>query len=117
MEFATAAATIVGQKPNPQWATVSAALVFLFNETAQLHWEYANYTLGEKIKQADVVLLGFPLMMNMSKQIRRNDLEYYAKVTDGLAPFFSFFLSVNFASRNFFVTSSCLSCEQRMALP
>ena len=43
---------------------------------------------GAKIKQADVVLLGFPLMMNMSKAVRKADLEYYAPRTDpgGVSP-------------------------------
>ena len=29
-----------------------------------------------------MVLLGFPLMMNMSKAVRKADLEYYAPRTD-----------------------------------
>ncbi len=39
---------------------------------------------GGTIKQADVVLLGFPLEIpfgNMSNTVRRNDLVYYAYVT------------------------------------
>ena len=34
------------------------------------------------MKQADVVLLGFPLMHPMSSDIRRNDLEMYEPVTE-----------------------------------
>lgn len=37
---------------------------------------------SEKIKQSDVVLLGFPLQMNMSKSTRRNDLEIYENVSE-----------------------------------
>lgn len=33
------------------------------------------------MKQADVVLLGFPLMHPMSADVRRNDLEMYEPVT------------------------------------
>ena len=33
--------------------------------------------INETIKQADVVLLGFPLGFNMSADVRRNDLTYY----------------------------------------
>lgn len=36
---------------------------------------------GEPVKQADVVLLGFPLMHPMSPDVRRNDLEMYEPVT------------------------------------
>ena len=34
------------------------------------------------MKQADVVLLGFPLMHPMSSEVRRNDLEMYEPVTE-----------------------------------
>jgi protein-glucosylgalactosylhydroxylysine glucosidase len=33
------------------------------------------------IKQADVILLGFPLMWPMSEQVRRNDLLIYEPIT------------------------------------
>ena len=36
--------------------------------------------LGTDVKQADVILLGYPLMMNMSAEVRRNDLLQYEKV-------------------------------------
>ena len=32
---------------------------------------------GTVVKQADVILLGFPLMVNMSQRVRQNDLLYY----------------------------------------
>lgn len=38
------------------------------------------------MKQADVVLLGFPLMHSMSPEVRRNDLEMYEPVTDVNGP-------------------------------
>lgn len=41
-----------------------------------MHWFHA-----EKIKQSDVVLLGFPLQMPMSRATRRNDLEIYENVS------------------------------------
>jgi hypothetical protein len=37
--------------------------------------------LGVKVKQADVILLGWPLDINMTEQIRRNDLDIYSKVS------------------------------------
>ena len=39
------------------------------------------FFLTVTIKQSDVVLLGYPLMMPMSKQVRRNDLEKYENVS------------------------------------
>lgn len=38
------------------------------------------YGLGIKVKQADVILLGYPLMMNMSKDVLKNDLLVYEQV-------------------------------------
>lgn len=71
-----------------------------FNETHQFHPEYDGYEegtmhftntpdvddenddiiAGTTIKQADVVLMGFPLMVDMSQEVKRNDLEIYSKV-------------------------------------
>ncbi|NWW53981.1 PGGHG glucosidase, partial [Pedionomus torquatus] len=41
---------------------------------------------GEPVKQADVVLLGFPLMHPMSPEVRRNDLEMYEPATEPDGP-------------------------------
>lgn len=38
------------------------------------------------MKQADVVLLGFPLMHPMSPEVRRNDLETYEPATEPGGP-------------------------------
>ena len=35
----------------------------------------------DTIKQSDVVLLGYPLLMSMNKDIRRNDLVIYENVS------------------------------------
>jgi len=40
-----------------------------------------KYLLGTIIKQADVILLGFPFMWNMTHEIRRKDLETYETVS------------------------------------
>lgn len=42
--------------------------------------------IGEPVKQADVVLLGFPVMYPMEPEVRRNDLEIYEPVTDPQGP-------------------------------
>lgn len=34
------------------------------------------------MKQADVILLGFPLMMSMPEDVRKNDLRIYENVID-----------------------------------
>lgn len=42
--------------------------------------------LGEQVKQADAVLLGFPLLYPMDSEVRRNDLEIYEPITDPTGP-------------------------------
>jgi trehalose/maltose hydrolase-like predicted phosphorylase len=83
--FSTEAAVALGRAPDPEWTMVANALPILFDEELGIHTEYRGYS-GQKIKQADVVLLGFPLMMNMSKAVRKADLSYYAPRTDPNGP-------------------------------
>lgn len=40
------------------------------------------------MKQADVILLGFPLMMSMPEDVRKNDLRIYENVIDSEYFFF-----------------------------
>ncbi|KAH3765729.1 protein-glucosylgalactosylhydroxylysine glucosidase [Pelomyxa schiedti] len=85
LNFATTVAKILGYTPNPYYTSVSEALNILFDEASQLHPEYDGYA-GQTIKQADVVLLGFPLMMEMDDSVRLNDLIYYSDRTDSQGP-------------------------------
>jgi len=50
-----------------------------------IHLEYDGYD-GKLIKQADVILLGYPLMFPMSQERRLNDLVYYEARTDPKGP-------------------------------
>ncbi|CAF5175981.1 unnamed protein product, partial [Rotaria sp. Silwood1] len=57
------------------------------DNATQTHLEYDGFDLKNTIiKQADVVLLGFPLMWPMSKEIRRNDLLSYEPLTRDTGP-------------------------------
>jgi len=87
LEWAIEAAEIVGDNTIPlnQWQSIVDNMVVLFDETNQRHPEYLGYN-GQTVKQADVVLLGFPLMYNMSQEVRRNDLEYYQYKNDPNGP-------------------------------
>ena len=51
-----------------------------FDNKQQIHLEYEKYN-GSDIKQADVVLIGFPLMYSMKKEVRKNDLLFYESRT------------------------------------
>lgn len=67
------------------WTHVSRSLVLPFDSNKGIHLEYDGYA-GQTIKQADVVLLGYPLEMKMPIEIRRNDLSYYEDRTDPNGP-------------------------------
>jgi hypothetical protein len=56
-----------------------------FDPVNNVHLEHDEYK-GIQIKQADVILLGFPLMYPMSTEIRENDLNFYSQVTSQYGP-------------------------------
>lgn len=85
LEWAYEAAQRCREPVNPLWKTVARGLVLPFDSTNQIHLEYDGYN-GTMIQQADVVLLGYPLEMNMGHTIRENDLRYYERRTDPNSP-------------------------------
>ena len=60
-------------------------LILLKLKLSSLVLNANTFFLTVTIKQSDVVLLGYPLMMPMSKQVRRNDLEKYENVSMSLS--------------------------------
>ncbi|XP_025937840.1 protein-glucosylgalactosylhydroxylysine glucosidase isoform X3 [Apteryx rowi] len=64
-----------------EWVECAKKVKVPFDAEKKYHPEYDGYSPGEPVKQADVVLLGFPLMYPMSPEVRRNDLEMYESVT------------------------------------
>ncbi|XP_051477784.1 protein-glucosylgalactosylhydroxylysine glucosidase [Apus apus] len=69
-----------------QWLDCAKRVKVPFDAEKKYHPEYDGYSPGEPVKQADVVLLGFPLMHPMSPEVRRNDLEVYEPVTERDGP-------------------------------
>jgi trehalose/maltose hydrolase-like predicted phosphorylase len=82
---ATSAAKVVGEKPPPLWTTIADHLRMPFDSTKQVFLQYPTYN-GSQIKQADTVLLIYPLEWPMSKQVAANTLDYYAERTDPDGP-------------------------------
>ncbi|KAM3920761.1 protein-glucosylgalactosylhydroxylysine glucosidase isoform 2-T2 [Leptodactylus fuscus] len=75
------------QQPIPDiWNEVASKIKVPFDPENNYHPEYDGYQIGDKVKQADVVLLGYPLMFPMSQRHRRNDLHIYEMVTDPDGP-------------------------------
>ena len=64
-----------------KWVNIAKSLKLLYDPILNYHPEYEGYPYGELIKRADVVLLGFPLMYPMDRELRQNDLLLYGNVT------------------------------------
>jgi len=100
LEFATAASVILNKQAPSSWTTIAQKMTIPFDSANNRHPEF-DYYRGQQVKQADVVLLVYPLMVNMSKEVQLNDLLYYSKRTDpdGPAMTYSMF-AINWLSLN-----------------
>ena len=67
------------------WRTIAENMYVPFDVTNNYHPEYDGYR-GIEVKQADVILLGFPLMVNMSLDVRHSDLSFYEPRTNPRGP-------------------------------
>jgi len=84
LQDATEAAQLLGLPPDPDWMEVSRNIPIL-RFAGGITMEHATYH-GEKIKQADVNLLAYPLHEITDPAAIRKDLEYYKpRVGDGPA--------------------------------
>ncbi|HVV05160.1 MAG TPA: hypothetical protein VHC96_13105, partial [Puia sp.] len=75
LQYATDAAKILGLTPDPDWMAVHDNIPILHFEDGVTK-EHAAYH-GEKIKQADVNLLAYPLKEVTDPAAIRKDLDYY----------------------------------------
>lgn len=65
---------------------IARRITLLYNSSDNYHPQYEGYQQGTIIKQADTVLIGYPLLYNMSDSIKRNDLLIYENVTRQTGP-------------------------------
>lgn len=81
------AAQVVGVTPPASWTTVAAGVTktIPFDSNLNIYDEYQGYN-GEQIKQADTVMLTYPLNFPMASGVGLNDLNYYAPRTDLQGP-------------------------------
>lgn len=85
LQFAKNAALVLNEPFPSEWEDIIEKMILLFDSKKKIHPEYYGYS-GQTIKQADVVLLGYPLMMKMDPDVRENDLVYYSQRTDSNGP-------------------------------
>lgn len=62
----------------------------LFDPVLDYHPQYDDFAVGTEIKQADTVLVGYPLMFPMNRSTRINDLKVYGNATRSSGPAMSF---------------------------
>ncbi|WP_308162965.1 discoidin domain-containing protein [Nocardia alni] len=82
---AAAAARLIGVPAPPQWSQIADHLRMPFDARNDVFQQYDGYR-GSQIKQADTVLLEYPLEWPMSPQTAAKTLAYYAGRTDPDGP-------------------------------
>ncbi|XP_070420688.1 protein-glucosylgalactosylhydroxylysine glucosidase isoform X4 [Equus przewalskii] len=86
LRFAAALAQDLGKPVPNRWLVVADKIKVPFDPEQNFHPEFDGYQLGEEVKQADVVLLGYPVPFPLSPCVRRTNLEIYESVTSPQGP-------------------------------
>ncbi|XP_061174432.1 protein-glucosylgalactosylhydroxylysine glucosidase-like [Saccostrea echinata] len=74
---------LTNTKPDPRFKAIADRLYIPYDRKIDYHPEFDGYTTNMQVKQADVILLGFPFMLNMTHSTRKKDLRIYEAVTPG----------------------------------
>ncbi|MEE1771377.1 discoidin domain-containing protein [Streptomyces sp. JV185] len=82
---ATRAARLLGHPAPPEWTRVADGLRIPYDPARKIFLQYAGYD-GSTIKQADTVLLIYPLEWPMEPGAAASTLNYYAARTDPDGP-------------------------------
>jgi trehalose/maltose hydrolase-like predicted phosphorylase len=87
LEATVEAAGILGKTVPPSWSQIGAGLIKTMPVDASLniYLEHQGY-VSQQIKQADVVMLTYPLDFSMPKSMGVNDLNFYTPRTDVNGP-------------------------------
>ena len=87
LQVATQAAAVLGQPAPPEWSRIAAGLIQTIpvDREHNLYREHDHYT-GQLIKQADVVMLTYPLDFPSPPTYAVNALNFYTPRTDRDGP-------------------------------
>lgn len=85
LRTATHVAQLLGKHAPASWAAIAGKLRIPYDAKKQVFQQYDGYK-GSSIKQADTVLLMYPLEWPMPKGAATNTLNYYAARTDPDGP-------------------------------
>lgn len=75
-----------GDTSHDKWIEIAEKIRIIYDESLDYHPEFEGYVKGEEVKQADTILIGYPLMFPMNESTRRNDLNYYVDATRKSGP-------------------------------
>ncbi|MFJ1575810.1 glycosyl hydrolase family 65 protein [Streptomyces sp. NPDC088182] len=82
---ATRAAALVGERAPASWTDIAGRIRIPYDARRGVYLQYAGYD-GSRIKQADTVLLTYPLEWPMPAGAAAATLDYYAERTDPDGP-------------------------------
>ncbi|XP_041463396.1 protein-glucosylgalactosylhydroxylysine glucosidase-like [Lytechinus variegatus] len=80
------AASLLDQKLPDTWSKIADNMHIMYDQENDYHPEFEGYERGTIVKQADVILLGYPIMYEMDQSTRVNDLRYYETYTEHTGP-------------------------------
>ncbi|KAK9454849.1 glycosyl hydrolase family 65 central catalytic domain-containing protein [Dipodascopsis uninucleata] len=86
MGWAGRAAEIIGEEPNSKWKDIEQNIFIPADEDVNLILEFTNMNGSVEIKQADVVMLTYPLEFERSWQESLNNLDFYAMAQSADGP-------------------------------
>ncbi|KAL7271364.1 alpha,alpha-trehalase ath1 [Rhizina undulata] len=86
MGIAQQAAQLLGITPPAKWADIENNMFIPYNSQAGLIPEFANMNGSVQIKQADVVLINYPLEFRLNESQALHDLDFYAKAQSADGP-------------------------------
>jgi protein-glucosylgalactosylhydroxylysine glucosidase len=71
---------------NDKWNEIAEKLEILYDPQFDYHPQFEGFAIGTEIKQADAVLIGYPLQFPMNSSTRVNDLKIYGNATRRSGP-------------------------------
>lgn len=89
LRFAANASAMLGQPYTANWTHIADNVRFPFDGERQMHLEFAEWTDAMVAKQADTIMLSYPLGVDMSPTVRKNDLVSQLLMPIALSFFFT----------------------------
>ena len=89
LEFAVYCGSVLSVFVPKSWSEIARNMYISFDNKLQYHPEFEGFDITNSssfVKQADTILISFPLMFPMPNNVKRNDLLFYANCTDPDGP-------------------------------